>query len=158
MWRWGIVALVSAGLVGCGGRDEKASPSPDAPPKAVTLPAPEPREPVFVDPAVREAESVAEAPKGAPRSVALRLTGEEWREFRSYAQTLGAAAACSIDTSSETSRVAAWMDRKFPIGSEGKGGVLIYFGKVMELGAKSQASSSYDCAYVQSRIDRMVWP
>lgn len=157
MWRWGIVIAVSAGIVGCGGRDEEVQ-SPKAPPQPVPVPAQKPQEPVSIDPAMQEVESIAEAPRGSPRSVALRLTGEEWKRLRDYGVTLGAAAACSLDTSSEASRVGAWMDRKFPPGSEGKGGVLIYFGKVMELGAKSQASSGGDCAHIQSRIDRMVWP
>lgn len=158
MWRWGVVVLVAAGLVGCGGRDEESSSIRDAPPKAVPMPAPEPQEPAFVDPATREAESVAKAPKGAPRSVALRLTGTEWEEFRWYALNFGYAAACGIDVSSESSRVAAWIDRKFPLGSEGRGGVLIYFAKIMETGAQSQASNGHDCAFVQSRIDGTVWP
>jgi len=88
----------------------------------------------------------------------LRLTGDEWRRLRKYGVTLGRAATCSIDVSSEASSVGRWMDRKFPPGTEGQGGVLIYFSKITEIGARGMASDGGDCTYVQREVDRTVWP
>ena len=107
-----------------------------------------------------EEESIREAPRGAPRSVALRLTGGEWRRLRNYAVILGAASACGIDTRDEVQAVGRWMDRKFPPGTEGQGRFLMYFARIAENSARRMASgeAAWDCSHVANDIRRTRWP
>lgn len=81
-------------------------------------------------------------------------------KLTTYATILGRAAACGIDTSDAVARVGAWMDMRFPPGSDDQKIYLPIFieGARHHAIQQSNGNSPDSCSTVQYQFNKVPWP
>ena len=93
-------------------------------------------------------------------SQVFAATEEDVDKLTTYAVIVGRAIACGIDTENEMREIGAWMDKRFPPGSNDQSTYLIVFTHAVKLSAEMQrdGKSPDSCSKVRRLYSQMPWP